>query len=459
MSFITLKYAKPDSCICSPAATTFVRSICPIHAVPVNTSQRRKRNGRAEEEEDEEYQPRRRRRVTLDKKKTTPMRPAIRTSSNKTIDATSPPLTSNDKKTQIIPRPQNSLTRPTPATSHPLTDDKKSTVATSPSVLLPGRSTEEAIAYFQNASKINRSGQEIGRSRTRSKCYNDTLARLKDEDWMTFKLLGENWKDFRTSLLRYLLVPPSKTITFTAPTSRLRRGNDHNIHTSILRLNRQVYREASSILYGENKFIATEPFHLFQPNGLQAFRRRTTGLIRELSFENRGDAAQMCVESRETILRPIWNMMLEHPALLSLKKLGIRREVIREADLNLFAFQNYLNTQGGGTLNAHSLFNKRDLILRTTAKLASLVAIRGSAFQDMYVVEQGDKEVVFPGFDAVINVIEICLTRGQDHGISGERLNLHREVMDMLFQDREAGLLGANREYHRYFGMYRDQLM
>ncbi|KAJ9499977.1 hypothetical protein H2202_004367 [Exophiala xenobiotica] len=458
MSFITLKYAKPDSCICSPAATAFVRSICPIHAVPVNTSQRR-RNGRAEEEEDEDYQPKRRRRGTLDKKKTTPMRPAIRTSSNKAIDATSSPLTSNDRNTQIIPRPQNSLTRPTPATSHPLTGDKKSTVATSPSVLLPGRSTEEAIAYFQNASKISRRVQEIGRSRTRSKCYNDTLARLKDEDWMTFKLLGENWKDFRTSLLRYLLVPPSKTITFTAPTSRLRRSNDHNIHTSILRLNRQVYREASSILYGENKFIATEPFHLFQPNGLQAFRRRTTGLIRELSFENRGDASQMCVESRETILRPIWNMMLEHPALLSLKKLGIRREVIREADLNLFAFQNWLNTQGGGTLNAHSLFNKRDLILRTTAKLASLVATRGSAFQDMYVVEQGYQEVVFPGFDAVINVIEICLTRGQDHGTIGERLNLHREVMDVLFQDREVGLLGANREYQRYFRMYRDQLM
>jgi hypothetical protein len=77
----------------------------------------------------------------------------------------------------------------------------------------------------------------------------------------------------------------------------------------------------------------------------------------------------------------------------------------------------------------------------------------------MYVVEQGDQEVVFPGFDAVINVIEICLTRGQDHGIIGERLDLHREVMDVLFQDREVGMLGANREYQRYFRMYRDQLM
>ncbi len=457
MSFITLKYARPDSCICSPAATPFVRSLCPIHGVPVNTGRKRKGNDRVEEEEDSDYRPGRRRRGTLDKKKTTPMRPASHASSKKTVDATSSPLTSNDKKTPSKPPPQINSTRPTSATSHPLTDDNVSTIATSSSVLVPARSTEEALAYFQNASKINSGGQEISSSWISSKFYTDTLARLKDEDWMKFDLLGENWKEFRTRLYRYLLVPPSKSVTFAAPTSTLRRSSDHNIHTSILRANRQVYREASRILYGENKFIAAEPFHLFQPNGLQALRRRTTTLIRELSFDNKGDAAQLCLENIETILQPIWKMMLEQPAFLSLKKLSIRREVIREADLNFFAFQSYLDTHGGGSLDARSLFNKRDLVVRTMAKLASLAAMRDSEFKDMYIVEADEKEVVFPGFLGVSNVIEVCLTRDQDHGITGERLDLHREVIDVLFHEREVGLLGANDAYERYLDRYRDQ--
>lgn len=324
-----------------------------------------------------------------------------------------------------------------------------------PSVLLPGYTFEEARAYLANASNFRK---EEKKSWTPTPRFLFKRRQVEQAGWMRFEILSDNWKHFRFMLYRELLVAQDGSVTF-ADALTFPKPQGHGIDASILRTNRQIYREASTVLYSKNKFVAADPDHLFRPNGLKCLRRRTTTLIQHISFEKSGNAAQLCQEYCESILQPIWNMMIQYPAFLNLRKLSLRREVIRANDCNLIDMQMYFDKTTNATLSARGVFNKKDLIIHTAAKLAAWAAMRDSWFDNLHLVQNSYPDM--PGHTGMLkHVVEVCLSRGQDEdqGKTFVKLDLHDTIMAALEVEIEKGEQGADSLYDNYFQKHRLQL-
>lgn len=263
--------------------------------------------------------------------------------------------------------------------------------------------------------------------------------------------------EFRHLIYRYLLVSTSGSIFFPRPDSPDTIGAaGSDIQPSILYLNRQVYSEGVKILYGENKFVAPDPSHLFLPNGLQGLRRRTISLIRHLGFEKTGFAMRMHQETSAAVYQPIWWMMLDYPGFLTLKKITIRREVIRPIDLNIFTLQMLLAEQGGPA-DAPVLYKKKNLVMHVAGKLAFKVATRGADFRGLFIVDDSEFEVRTPKEFCLSNVIEVCLTRedGVRDMVAGEQQDLSRIIQEALFDEKDAGMPGAEQAYSLWLQRYR----
>jgi len=87
--------------------------------------------------------------------------------------------------------------------------------------------------------------------------------------------------EFRKLIYRYLLVPPSKSIIFPSEHDEQSfRVDNPELQIDILLANRQVYREARAILYGENKFVGEHASDWFFPIGVQANPARGLKLFR-----------------------------------------------------------------------------------------------------------------------------------------------------------------------------------
>lgn len=256
--------------------------------------------------------------------------------------------------------------------------------------------------------------------------------------------------EFRQIIYHHLLVPTSKTITFPSRTAA-HSGKivKPRLETSILYLNSQVYREATRVLYGENKFIAADPSDLFLPNGLQGLRRRTIKFIGHLSFEKKGGAADLCYETIESMYTPIWKMVVDYPGFLSLKKLTIRREVIRPVDLNIFALH-MITVNQGKPLDMKQMYNK-EMVLAAAAKLAWKAAFRGSIYEGLVFVEETKDEACSENEGYLSSAIEVCLARDVDAGADeAAESNLHSAVMDMLVHQKQGDLAASDQAYRRY---------
>ncbi|KAK4943660.1 hypothetical protein LTR10_016757 [Elasticomyces elasticus] len=254
----------------------------------------------------------------------------------------------------------------------------------------------------------------------------------------------------RLRVYRHLLVPESQTIRFPTKGSTIRPIHlNPELEPSILFLNRQVYREASQILYSENTFVASDPSQLFLPNGVQGLRRKTTTYIQHLMFKKRASIATLCMESGDTVYEPIWKMMRDYPGFLNLKKITLHREVMRPSDYRMMALQTYLNKHEAG-IGSDECINKRNALIHAAAKLAYHTATRDAEFHGLHITLENKKEYGFTRQALTGNVFEVCLTKGDDTG-SPANLFLHRNVCTTLWLEREAGIKRAEEAYHEYF--------
>ncbi len=247
--------------------------------------------------------------------------------------------------------------------------------------------------------------------------------------------------EVRKLVYRYLLVPSSGRIFFPDPVSSV-SGGDKNpeLSIAIIYANRQVYQEASRVLYGENRFVAAKPSDLFLPTGLAGLLRKTTGLIRHLAFERRGSAPDLCQETSQDVLTPIWKMVCQYPGLLGgLKKISIRREVLRPANFDFLHLQRYF-VQHGDPVDTTPLYKKKDMIMSVAAGLAYYAATRAAEFTGMFIVEESDREIATPTHSWLSNAFELCLTKADNtsnNGTHGTPLNLTETVLGVLFEERE----------------------
>ncbi|EXJ93455.1 hypothetical protein A1O1_01847 [Capronia coronata CBS 617.96] len=396
------EYARADSCICSTSSTPFVRSMCPFHSDRDFVSEMPKRT------QGFSRSPEKRR---LDPYLDSPTREANDAKRQKTSNTDFPVIN--------IPRPH-----------------------------------QEPSYFFVAAEMLEKNitqkpvfGDEPGeqiRTQPSSLCQPVPPA--------TIDFLGAS-PECRRLIYRHLLVSPSKSITFSDRTaSPSVQAPRRHLQTSILYLNSQIYREATKVLYGENTFIAAHPSQLFLPNGLQGLRRRTTKFIRHLSFEKSGSGADLCYETSESLYQPIWKMMVAYPGFLSLRKLTLRREVLRPADLDLRALRN-LTVKQGKPIDPRPVYDKKDMVIAAAAKLAWKAADRRCIFEGLVHVEDEEKEVRWKNRTFLSNTTEVCLTMDGEDGVdlSAEN-NLHSALLDILFHGREGDLGGADRAYRQYLG-------
>ncbi|KAL2424248.1 hypothetical protein ABEF95_007293 [Exophiala dermatitidis] len=261
-------------------------------------------------------------------------------------------------------------------------------------------------------------------------------------------------RECRDLIYRYLLVPPSKSITFPDPNAQPEtNATKSRVGTSILLLNSQVYREATKVLYGETTFIAAGPSHLFLPNGLQGLRRRTTKFINHLSFVKQGTVADLCMENSQTIYTPIWKMILDYPGFLSLKKLTIRREVLRPAKLDLGGLQELTACQEEGEeedVDPTTVYNEDQMVVETAAMLAFKAASRGLIFEGLDYVQEEEQRIDAGGALLEAKIVEVCLTREDEAEDTLGAENLDSALQDMLFSGDHPELGDPDKAYRRY---------
>lgn len=261
----------------------------------------------------------------------------------------------------------------------------------------------------------------------------------------------------RESIYHYFLVPPSECITFANSDSSSRAIHVHpEFQPNILYLNWQIYREARQVLYGKNTFIASDPSRLFLPHGIRGLRRTTTMYIQHLAFQKSGPIFSLVMESSNTVYEPIWDMMVEHPAFLSLKKVTIHREAIRPADFGVMAMHTYLDSHHSG-IGSDVIVNKKPLVIHAAAKLAYCAAMRDSEFHGLYISRKEELEYRTPQQFLAGNIIEVCLTRG-DKIATPANLLLHNTVCEALWTEREAEIEGAAEAYQNYLDRCREVL-
>ncbi|KAL6251590.1 hypothetical protein RBB50_001800 [Rhinocladiella similis] len=463
MAFITLKYSRPGACICPSDS---IQTLCPSHGVRESGNKKRKSEVRREEADldltlsDNRRKSGHREATVAGNGTTTLKRPYSLRGDDHTDDALSATTSSSNvarhQGTRSV-RTSSASSNTSPASARPTTINRLSISSNAPSILLPGYTFAEAKAYLADASNFGQ--QEDKKSWIPTSRFIFQRKQIEQTGWMRFDFLGDNWKDFRFKVYRELLVAPNGSVTFAAPALTYPKAAGHGIDASILQTNRQIYREASAVLYGKNKFVAPDPDRLFRPNGLKGLRRRTTALIQHISFEKSGNAAELCQEHCEGILQPIWDMMVQYPAFLSIRKLSLRREVLRPSDCNLLDMQTYFDKTTNQTLSARRVFNKKDLIVHTAAKLAVSAALRDSWFDTLHIVQ--DSSPSMPEQPGMLkHVIEVCLSRGQDEDQdkNSVKLNLHNTIMAVLQVEKEEGWPGADRLHDKYVDKHRPLL-
>ncbi|KIW13550.1 hypothetical protein PV08_08738 [Exophiala spinifera] len=462
MTFITLKYSRPGACICPSGS---IHPFCPSHGVPEPSNKKRKTEAK-QEEADPDYTPfgkRRKsgRRETSGPGRDTPTPKIPRSRSRHGNDQVDQGLTitpSNVARHQSTRRRWtigDFVANRTPRFALPL---ERSIPPNAPSVLLPGYTFEEARNFLAGSSNIGK--ENTKKSWTPTSRFIFLRKKVEQAGWMRFDFLGNNWKDFRFKVYCELLVAKNGSVSFADPALTYPEAEGHGIDASILRTNRQIYREASTVLYGKNKFVATDVARLFRPNGLTSLRRRTTTLIEHISFEKSGNAAELCQESPESILQPIWNMIVQYPAFLKLRKLSLRREVVRPGDCNLLDMQTYFDKTTDVTVSARRIFNKKDIIVHTAAKLAASAALRDSGFDALHIVQDSSPDM--PGLPGMLKcVIEICLSRGQEEAQNKNsvKLDLHSTIMTALEVERDGGFPGADRLHDKYVDKFEPRSM
>lgn len=262
--------------------------------------------------------------------------------------------------------------------------------------------------------------------------------------------------EFRKIIYRYLLVPTSKTIIFPEfPSRHAFRNANPELHAGILVTNWQVYHEARAILYGENKFVAPEPSRFFSPLGIRSLRPRTASMIKHLSLEKAGSAAAQMQESAEQIKAQIWQMMIETPAFLNLKKLTIRRQITRPTDPSIFWARMNVCYQSH-PIDWTPFYKKRALVMCAAGALAYQAEMRRSAFHGLVVVEDGDHYVSTLAGIHINNVIEICLVRnpGPEVDHAKAKRDLHEEVLNVLWDQKESGVPLADTRFRLYAERY-----
>ncbi|KAI1615490.1 hypothetical protein EDD36DRAFT_190165 [Exophiala viscosa] len=388
LSFITLKYARPGSCICGFITTDFTRSLCPLHGQPQQHQPITQNRKRHDDDDDADYEPGRKR-TTASVQKTRRVR-----------RITSP-------RRHTVPVRQRLQKQPQPQ------------IQTSPS---PSASPPARLPPTPPESPPNRTTFDF--------CKVDPL--------------------IRRLIYQHLLIPRSQTIRFPTKGSSIKPIYlNPELHPSILHVNSQVYREASQILYGTNTFVASDPSQLFLPNGVQGLRRKTMTYIRHLIFKKRASMATLCMESGDTVYEPIWKMMRDYPGFLNLNKITLHREVMRPTDFCLMGLSTYLNKHDAG-IGSDECINKRKMLIHAAAKVAYQVAMRDSEFHGLHITLEEEKEYGLTQRALTGNIFQICLTKGDIVG-SPANLFLHRTVCTTLWLEREAEIRGAEEAYHEYF--------
>ncbi|OQV08702.1 hypothetical protein CLAIMM_12930 [Cladophialophora immunda] len=263
--------------------------------------------------------------------------------------------------------------------------------------------------------------------------------------------------DARKIIYRFLLVPTKRAVIFPGKNSlETFRQLNPELDTRILHTNSQVYREARSVLYGENNFIATEPADFFFPCGIQGLRASTTTRIKHITFLRKGSGPTMCDISSEVMSTSILSVIRQCPAFLQLDTLTIRFEVFRPATVNMLNLQvQYANS--GMDNNIRLAYNKTDVVMTAAATVAYKALRRKAPFQGLKEVENRYESVCEPTKDGAIkHVIEMCLFRTRKPVVEYQEQSqvLREAILDMLFEEKERDLQGADEKFRNFVRQY-----
>ncbi|KIX09835.1 uncharacterized protein Z518_00916 [Rhinocladiella mackenziei CBS 650.93] len=390
---VTLKHTRPGSCICSPSSSSaFVRPICPRHG-------------------DRDF---------MSKTLQTPqVFQGSRGSRSSNIDSA--------RRDQIMKR-----TLRAPATSATNTEPDLDRVPLREHDLFDSWMNQSYDKLMMDLPGVNNT---IWRAlRARSNVVSDPEfgeSETKEHPALTSINFLDSSLEFRQIVYRYLLVPEPVGIVFSSQKIEKGKTAPPRIDTSILLLSSQVYKEATKILYGENTFIAAEPGDLFYPTGIDSLRRRTTRLIRHLSFVKSGTAEELCKETVQNVYEPIRSMICNNPAFLSsLEKITIRREVLRPDWVR--TLDDHPGSDNDKRASNVGCYQKKDMVMTVAAKLAFCAAKRSADFEGLWIIDDDERAVDKSDAHVHFNsVIEVCLTRSgamawgndeeEDMGEAGEK--------------------------------------
>ncbi|KIW79963.1 hypothetical protein Z517_06578 [Fonsecaea pedrosoi CBS 271.37] len=270
---------------------------------------------------------------------------------------------------------------------------------------------------------------------------------LKQIDFLEWPL------EARKLIYRFLLVPAKRSVIFPDKDSNdTFRQLNPDLNARILQTNSQVYREARTILYGENTFVGAEPSDFFFPTSIQGLRASTAARIKHLSFVRKGTGPTLCDIDSNVLSTSILSLIQQCPAFLLLKTLTIRFEVIRPLTVNMFNLQVQYANNGIGS-NIKSAYNKTEVATKAAAKVAYRALRKKSPFQGLKEVANRFESVWDPSKDGAIkHVIEMCLFRTEEPRVEYQEHSqmLREAILDMLFEEKERDVDGADMRFQNF---------
>ncbi|KIW99324.1 uncharacterized protein Z519_00987 [Cladophialophora bantiana CBS 173.52] len=261
----------------------------------------------------------------------------------------------------------------------------------------------------------------------------------------------------RMTIYRYFLVAAKAAVIFPGKRSEETfRQLNKRLDMRILYTNSQVYREARSVLYGENNFIAAEPTDFFRPTGIQGLRASTARKIKHISFLTKGTGAQVSDVGSKALSTSINSTILLCPAFLRLDTLTIRSEVFRPLFVSMYKLQQYAENHGLDG-NIMSAYNKTDTVMNAAATVAYKALRRKSPFQGLREVENRFESARVPKKEPCLkHVIEVCLFRSSESTEECRKQSqaLRGAILDMLFEEMERDVQGADERFRDFVRRY-----